>query len=107
MSISILEARQTDTNSIVSNNGDWETILLEEVILENGDTLSMTEAFCDTTENQPNSIFIKEDITLKIDYVMYQTLDSINIPNTGGTVDAAGDGSVMTFSQTRILFLHN
>lgn len=102
MSISILEARQTDTNSIVSNNGDWETILLEEVILENGDTLSMTEAFCDTTENQPNSIFIKEDITLKIDYCMYQTLDSINIPNTGGTVDTEGDGSVMTFSQTRI-----
>ena len=102
MSISILEARQTDTNSIVSNNGDWETILLEEVILENGDTLSMTEAFCDTTENQPNSIFVKEDIKLKIDYVIYQTLDSINIPNTGGTVDAEGDGSVMTFSQTRI-----
>ena len=49
MSISILEARQTDTNSIVSNNGDWETILLEEVILENGDyqfDLNSPELIC-------------------------------------------------------------
>ena len=60
MSITILEARQQSSSSIVANNGDWESILMEDVIVEQGDTLTMNAAFCDTTENQTNSIFIKE-----------------------------------------------
>ena len=86
MSITILEARQQSSSSIVANNGDWESILMEDVIVEQGDTLTMNAAFCDTTENQTNSIFIKEDLILFMDYVIYQELDPMNVPTTGISV---------------------
>ena len=83
MSLFILEARQKAENSIITQNGDWESILMEPVILEQGDTLSMTSAFVDTTENQSNSIFVKEDLILFFDYLIYQELDNLAIPSAG------------------------
>jgi len=83
MSITILEARQQSSNSIVANNGDWESILMEDIIIEQGDSITMSSAFCDTTENSTNSIFIKEDLVLFIDYLIYQELDPLNIPQSG------------------------
>ena len=103
--MNILEARQQDSNTISKANGDYETILQGDcIVLEQGDTLEMSEAFIDTTETAAQSVFIAEDTEIKISYVMYKVLsdttvpiDNINLWQNAANPNGAGFASGMPF----------
>ncbi len=96
--MNILEARQKDNNTISKGNGDYETILQgDAIVLEQGDTLEMSEAFIDTTETAAQSIFLKEDIEVKISYVMYKVLSDTTIPKDGVEIFGGGDKMIYKF----------
>jgi hypothetical protein len=52
----ILELRQADSTQ-VNKNGDYQTLLSNDITLNNGDVLVLKNAFINLTNEAPNSIF--------------------------------------------------
>ncbi len=67
---SILELRQADSNQ-VNANGDYESLLANDIILNNGDILALKSAFIDTKSE--SNIIIDSDTTLTIQFMPYIT----------------------------------
>jgi hypothetical protein len=65
----ILELRQAD--SIVNKNGDYQTLLSNDITLNNGDILALKNAFIDT--KQTGNIILESDTTLTIQFCPYIT----------------------------------
>lgn len=70
MSNIILELRQKDTDS-VNANGDYETYLGRDIVIEEGDLVQLKNAWVDTV--QEGTITIPEDLTLTTNYCLYFT----------------------------------
>lgn len=66
----IIELRQADSNQ-VNANGDYETLLGKDIILNNGDILALKSAFIDTKPE--GNIIIDSDTTLTIQFIPYIT----------------------------------
>ena len=66
----ILECRQSDTNS-VTQNGIYESYLANDVIINEGDIISLKSAFIDTRKE--GNINIDNDLILSINYGVYFT----------------------------------
>jgi hypothetical protein len=66
----ILELRQADSNLVITN-GDYETLLSNDITLENGDVLVLKNAFIDT--KQTGNIVLDTDTTLTIQFTPYIT----------------------------------
>jgi hypothetical protein len=62
-----IELRQKDA-SISNKNGDWESIVKEKIILNDGDTVVMKSAFLDTEASSNQKINIPTDITLQFEF---------------------------------------
>ena len=80
---SILELRQADSN-LINANGDFESLLGNDLILNNGDILALKNAFIDTKPE--GNIILETDTTLTIQYMPYitdwlETADKINYYN--------------------------
>jgi len=67
---SILELRQADSN-LVNSNGDYETLLANDIILNNGDILALKSAFIDTKPE--GNIILETDTVLTIQFMPYIT----------------------------------
>lgn len=73
MNSTILELRQLNSDNVISN-GDYSNIMLQNnIIVEEGDTVSIKNAFIDTSINKNNSINIDEDIDIIFNYHIYNT----------------------------------
>ena len=90
----ILELRQADS-TLVNKNGDYETMLSNDITLNNGDILVLKNAFIDT--KQTGNIILDTDTTLTIQFCPYitdwlETEDKINYykkDNSPTTIDNA------------------
>ena len=67
---SILELRQADSNLVIKN-GDYETLLANDIVLNDGDILALKNAFVDT--KQTGNIILESDTTLTIQFCPYIT----------------------------------
>jgi len=52
-------------------NGEWESILAETMIINNGDTIAIKDAYIDTRTRNSDDIYIEEDTTLILEYYYY------------------------------------
>lgn len=68
--VSIIELRQLSSQNVFGN-GDWESILQEERILNPGDSVSIRNAFIDTKSSSSQTITIEDDLTVSIDNILY------------------------------------
>lgn len=66
----ILELRQADSNLVITN-GDYETLLANDIILNDSDILALKSAFIDTKPE--GNIIIDTDTTLTIQFMPYIT----------------------------------
>jgi hypothetical protein len=60
-------------------NGEWESILAETMIINNGDTIAIKDAYIDTRTRSSDDIYIEEDTNLILEYYYYYT----NTPTDG------------------------
>jgi len=60
-------------------NGEWESILAETMVINNGDTIAIKDAYIDTRTRSSDDIYIEEDTTLILEYYYYYT----NTPTDG------------------------
>lgn len=69
----IIECRQKDCNpKTIYNNGEYESFLANEIIIENGDILQIKNAYIDT-KKESSGINIVDDLILSINYGVYMT----------------------------------
>jgi len=62
-----LELRQKDAISS-AKSGDWESVVQEKILLEDGDTVVMKSAFIDTEASSNQKINIPKDLTLNFQW---------------------------------------
>jgi hypothetical protein len=62
-----LELRQKDAIS-TAKSGDWESVVQEKILLEDGDTVVMKSAFIDTEASSNQKINIPKDLTLNFQW---------------------------------------
>ena len=73
METTLLELRQSNSLN-VSANGDYTNIMLQNsVFLNEGDEVSVKNAFIDTSLNKNNSIIIDDDIDISFKFGVYNT----------------------------------
>lgn len=65
-----LELRQKDATTN-NNNGDWESIVQEKILVEENDSIVMKSTFIDTEASSNQKINIQSDLTLDIEYCKY------------------------------------
>ena len=53
------------------SNGEWDSILAETMIINNGDGIVIKDAYIDTRTRSSDDIYIEEDTMLYIDYYYY------------------------------------
>ena len=70
MDVKIINLSQNSADVVV-NNGDWTTILARDLILNEGDQLTLKSAFIDTTSTSDGKILINDDLTLIMDIGVY------------------------------------
>jgi hypothetical protein len=63
-------------------NGEWESILAETMIINNGDTIAIKDAYIDTRTRSSDDIYIEEDTTLILEFYYYY----VNTPTDGTTM---------------------
>mgnify|MGYP003625195162 FL=1 len=75
MDYTILECRQqSDENTIVTANGDWETVLSDQILIEDGDQIAVSNSFIDTTLLTTSKVSIEEDTIVKMKIGFYNNL---------------------------------
>jgi hypothetical protein len=84
----ILELRQPDASSI-NANGDYETVLINDIILEDGDAIILKNAFIDSKTE--GNIVLNSDTTLTLQWIpyitdWYKTTDKINYVKSDNSV---------------------
>lgn len=53
------------------SNGEWDSILAETMVINNGDTIAIKDAYIDTRTRNSDDIYIDEDTTLILEYYYY------------------------------------
>ena len=106
----ILELRQQDTPApYVNSNGDWETILNEDVDINAGDSIMINQSFLDTAAFPDGTITIPDTLRLRFQNYLYNTKwmgaagqgDNNTNPNIFGQFTSNGDaGSSAITNQT-------
>jgi len=76
----ILQLSQADSND-VEKNGNYNTIITKQVDLEEGDILTVKNAFLDSTSDQQQKVNIEKDIDLHFSIIKY----NINFDTTDKT----------------------
>ena len=90
----ILELREQDTpDGYRVDNGDWETVLNQDVDINDGDSIMIQQTFLDTVAFPEGTITIPNDLTLIIQNYVYNSkwtggLNS-NLPNVYGQFSSA------------------
>jgi len=74
MSNIVLELREKDSLNVNNENGHYIANLSQSLQINEGDTISLKQAFIDTTDESPQNITIDKDITLIFNYCPY-TMD--------------------------------
>ena len=69
----ILQLREKDTNTTNYTDGDFEVVLSEPIVLENNDTLRLSNAFIDTRDISTQYINIDEDTEINMTFYIYTT----------------------------------
>jgi hypothetical protein len=92
MSNIVLELREKDSLNVNNENGHYIANLSQEISINQGDTISLKQAFIDTTDESPQNITIDKDITLIFNYCPY-TMDwksdtGAYITNTGANTSS-------------------
>jgi hypothetical protein len=92
MSNIVLELREKDSLNVNRENGHYIAHLSQEISINQGDTISLKQAFIDTTDESPQNITIDKDITLIFNYCPY-TMDWRSdrgdyLTNTGATTSS-------------------
>lgn len=72
MSSTIIELRQADASSVVSN-GNYECTLAKAITIEDGDVVQMKSAFIDAVKSNENLILIEDDLSLQVVNGIYIT----------------------------------
>ena len=67
----VIECRNKTADNSLSN-GDWTTSLPESVKIEEGDQILIKSSFIDTQQTSSSKILIPNDITVSIDFSLYQ-----------------------------------
>ena len=92
----ILQLREQDTNTTNYQDGDYEVILSEPIVLENNDTLRLANAFIDTRDISTQYINIAEDTEINMSFYLYTTnhCGTYKIHGTDGFIfpDSEGGG---------------
>jgi len=65
-----LELRQKEAIN-VNNNGDYESVVQEKILLEEGDSVVMKSVFIDTQASSNQKINVPEDLTLNFEWINY------------------------------------
>ena len=68
----ILELREQDTKDGLSiANGDWETVLNQDVDINDGDSIMIQQTFLDTVAFPEGTITIPNDLSLRFQNYIY------------------------------------
>ena len=105
MSNIVIECRNKEAQNSIQN-GDWTTVLPENIMLNPRDQVLIKSSFIDTQQSSTSKILIEEDINLKIDFGFYQ-VNYTNTPvwyvdyNTGNQIVTGQDleNRVLTYEQ--------
>ena len=90
----ILELREQDTpDGYRVDNGDWETVLNQDVDINDGDSIMIQQTFLDTVAFPEGTITIPNDLTLIIQNYVYNSKwtggTNGNLPNVYGQFSSA------------------
>jgi hypothetical protein len=84
----IIELRQRDSNNIIAN-GDYESTLGDDIIIENGDVVTLKSCWIDTKKE--GTINITEDLTLTTKHCLYFTDWNVDVTNKNSYIDVNGN----------------
>jgi len=56
------------------SNSEWECSLVSPVIINNGDTINVRQAYLDTRQTNSNAVIIEKDTKIELEYYFYQML---------------------------------
>ena len=88
----LIEANEKQSKAFQA--GCYETVLSKGIVVNNGDTITLSSAFVDTSQINPNQVFLPEDVKVEWNnglYVVNQQLETMlpgsNIGNGGQVTD--------------------
>lgn len=85
------------------SNGEWDSILAETMIINNGDGIVIKDAYIDTRTRSSDDIYIEEDTMLYIDYYYYYVnaytdVDKMHVMGRSlGTAGLQTDSNIFTY----------
>ena len=101
----ILEANEKQSQAYGSTAGSYETILNKGIEINNGDVISLESAFVDTSQINPDNIFLKDDIPISWNNGMYlinQQLVTMCPSKKPGKTEAVTDNKPIILSQYQV-----
>jgi len=87
----IVELKQLDPNSNVIQNGNYECIIQDEILLNQGDSVMLKNAFIDSSALDTDNLILNREIELNIQFIRYTT--DLFMPETATRVFASTAGS--------------
>jgi hypothetical protein len=82
-----LELKERNSNKTKVENGVWANSLSKPIYIEEGDSIEVHKAFIDNTNESVNSIYLKDDLTIEFNFMVYNVNINPNLktydPNVG------------------------
>lgn len=89
MSNIIIECRNKESDSVRAN-GDWSTVLPENVLISEGDQILIKDSYIDTQQTSSSRILIPKDINVSLEYGFYLVMiDNAQLTNWSGAVSSS------------------
>jgi len=82
-----LELKERNSNKTVVKNGVWANSLSKPIYIDDGDSIEVHKCFIDNTTESVNSIYLKDDLTIEFNFMVYNVNINPNLktydPNVG------------------------
>lgn len=89
MSNIIIECRNKESDSVRAN-GDWSTVLPENVLISEGDQILIKDSYIDTQQTSSSRILIPKDINVSLEYGFYLVMvDNSQLTNWSGAASTS------------------
>jgi len=101
MTSKIIELREKDALN-QNGNGDWESVVQDKLVLEDGDSVVMHSCFVDTEATSNQKIVIEDDVTLNMElmYFINANIEYNTTANPDQVVDAFNENSIPAWTPT-------
>jgi len=86
-----LELKERNSNKGKVENGVWTNSISKPIYIEEGDSIELYKTFVDNTNESVNSIYLKDDLTIEFNFMVYNVNINPNLKTYDPNVGADGE----------------